>query len=230
MDYDILFFSAHPDDAEFGMGGTLIKLAKKYNTVIVVLSHGEAGTHGTPKEREKESRNAAKFAGAALEYLDFQDNHIDDNALNALRLASVIRKYRPKILFVPYHDNINTHYEGSSHPDHTNLGKLVLKAARFAKFKNAKVTGKPHRSRQIIYYMVPRYMKPSFIVDISDVIDDLKKLWNCHKSQLSSFDNTVVDKLLLLRRGNAVFYGMDYAEAFLVEAPLKIDIKNILDI
>jgi LmbE family N-acetylglucosaminyl deacetylase len=160
MDYDVLLFSAHPDDVDFAMGGTFLKIARSKRAAHVILTRGEAGTFGNPQVREEEARCSAKFAGAHLEFLDFKDNHVEDTVENAKIIAAVIRKYRPKIIFTPYHASISTHLDQKSHPDHSALGRLVLKAARFAKFKNAQVQGDPHATAKIIYYMVPNYMRP----------------------------------------------------------------------
>ena len=142
----------------------------------------------------------------------------------------MIRKYKPRMIFAPYHTNNSTHYDGVAHPDHIALGRLAVKAARFAKFRNAKIRGEAHQAQKIIYYMVPRYFKPSFIVDVSDAIDDLRKLWQCHKSQLKIADGRIVERLLETRAYTGRLSGVKYAEAFIIEEPLNIDIEGIMDI
>jgi LmbE family N-acetylglucosaminyl deacetylase len=222
--YDILFFSAHPDDAEFAMGGTFIKLSRKFKCIHVLLTRGEAGTYGTPQQREIECTNAAKFAGADIEFLDFTDNHIEDNAANALKLASIIRKYKPKTVFTPYHTNISFHEDGLSHPDHTALGRLVFKAARYAKFKNSKATGEAHSVQRIIYYLLPQWLKPSFIVDVTDVMPDLENLWSMHTSQAAVKDGKIHDMLRVDRKYAGTMQNVAYAEKFVIESPIKMDI------
>ena len=50
MTVDILAFGAHPDDAEIGCGGLLLKLKDRgYRTGIVYLTVGEMGSRGTPR-------------------------------------------------------------------------------------------------------------------------------------------------------------------------------------
>ncbi|MBN1792990.1 PIG-L family deacetylase [Candidatus Woesearchaeota archaeon] len=223
-DYDVLFFSAHPDDAEFGAGGTLLLLAKKFKVANIILTRGEAGTYGTPEIREKETGSAARLAGIDFEFLDFRDNFVEDNAENAHMIAHVIRKYRPRIIFAPYHTNSSSHLDGVSHPDHTATGSLVLKAARFAKFKNARLKGEAHAARRIVYFMVPRYTKPSLIIDVSQAASSLKKLWACHKSQVQNLaKGKLEERLLSSRRALGQLAGVSYAEGFLVEEPLRID-------
>jgi len=220
---NILIFSAHPDDAEFGMGGTFLKLAKKHKVVNIVLTRGEAGTHGTPELRVKEAEAAAKFAKAKVEFLDFIDNKIEINSDNAHKLAQVIRNYRPEIILTPYHTNNFSHRDGVAHPDHTATGSLTRMAARFAKFKNADLTGKPHNAERLIYYMIPKYSKPSFIIDVSNQVKDMKKLWQCHSSQLKLRKGKLSDFLLLWRRMHGLLNNVEYAEVFISEEPLHVD-------
>jgi LmbE family N-acetylglucosaminyl deacetylase len=212
------------------MGGTYLKLSKKYKCINIVLTRGEAGTFGTPEQREKESINAAKFAGVDLKFLDFKDNYVEDNVENTLKIARIIRKYSPKIVFAPYHTNPGNHLDGMAHPDHIALGKLVLKGARFAKFKGAKLERKAHQIDNIIYYMVPRYSRPSFIIDITDTLDDLKRLWEFHDSQKSIHGGNIIEKLLDGRRGNSVMKSFDYSEAFILDEPLKLEPDDLLRI
>ncbi len=88
----ILVFGAHPDDVEFGMGGSILAFVDQGAAVsICVLTRGESGTYGTPAVREAEMRRAAATAGAEIEILDFQDCRVADDYESRLRLARVIR-------------------------------------------------------------------------------------------------------------------------------------------
>jgi N-acetylglucosamine malate deacetylase 1 len=77
---DILVFGAHPDDAEFGMGASMVKFVRSGASVAVcVLTRGEAGTFGTPEGREKEMRAAAEKLGSSLDILSFRDCQVFDS-------------------------------------------------------------------------------------------------------------------------------------------------------
>lgn len=226
--FDVLFFSAHPDDVEFGMGGTYLMISRKYKAAHVILTKGEAGTHGTPEKRVVEAMDAGKFAGAEVEFLDFKDNYVEDTVENAKKIAAIIRKYKPKIIFSPYHSITGSHTDGVAHPDHAALGKLVLKAARFAKFKNAEVEGEHHLVHRIFYYMIPRHVTPSLVVDVSDVADDLEELWKCHKTQMALRDGTIINMLWEYRRITGKIHGLECAEHFMVDAPLRLEYNDFL--
>jgi LmbE family N-acetylglucosaminyl deacetylase len=227
---DVLFFSAHPDDAEFACGGTMLKLAKNHGVVNVILTRGEAGTFGNPETREKEAHAAALFGKYSVEFLDFRDNFVDDNAENAHKLAQIIRKYKPKVVFAPYHTNPSSHVDGISHPDHLNTGRLVVKAARFAKFKNAKLEGEAHSVKHLLYFMIPRFSKPSFVVDVSDVVQDLPKLWACHESQFKNLAKGKAEERFLLNRKVLAqsVQNVEYAEGFLADEVLKLDLDFLV--
>jgi len=229
-EYDVLFLSAHPDDTEFGCGGTYLKLARKYKVAHIILTRGEAGTYGDPITREKEAIKAAEYAGTTLEFLNFKDNHIENNAETAKIVAAIIRKYKPKIIFAPYHTLKSTHLDGLTHPDHEALGNIALKAARFAKFKNAEITGEPHQADKIIYYMIPRTLEPNIIIDISDVKEELIKLWSCHESQLNLAKGKLPSRLLDFRRIAGEQYGLELAEFFKIQKPIKIKPEDLFRI
>jgi LmbE family N-acetylglucosaminyl deacetylase len=227
---DILILSAHPDDGDFGMGGTLLKLAKRYKVAHVILTRGEAGTYGTPEEREREAKDAGRLAGCSVEFLDFKDNHVEDTAESAKILAEVIRKHKPRLVFAPYHTNDSTHTDGRAHPDHLALGRLALKACRFAKFKNASLEGERHTVETIIYYMTPSYLQPSFVLDVSDVVPQMQALWGCYKTQLNIAEGRLTENLLFFRKAVGMANGFAYGEAFIVQRSLKVDDESIMKI
>lgn len=227
-DTDVLFFSAHPDDAEFVAGGTLLLLAKKYKVASVILTKGEAGTFGSTEVRVLEAQAAGKLGGYSVEFLDFKDNFVEDNAEGAHKLAQAIRKYKPKVIFTTYHNQDSSHTDGISHPDHAATGKLVVKAARFAKFKNAKLSGKEHCVSKIIFYMIPRSVPPDFLVDVSGVSDELTKIWHCHETQFKNLaKGKLQDRLITMRKAAGQYTNLELAEGFLVEEPIKISVEEL---
>ena len=84
---DMLVISAHPDDAEFGVAGTVANWTRAGKKVVyVVCTRGEKGTtdrHLTPEElaavREKEQMAAARLLGvAAVDFLGMPDQGLED--------------------------------------------------------------------------------------------------------------------------------------------------------
>jgi bacillithiol biosynthesis deacetylase BshB1 len=227
---DVLVFGAHPDDAEFGMGASLVKFARSGASVaLCVLTRGEAGTFGTPAQREREMRAAAAKLGAAIEVLDFEDCRVADTVENRMKLAEIIRRHRPRLLFAPYHTNPASHHDGMAHPDHTATGAIVRAATRFAKFRGlAGVAGEPWDATHLFYYMVPRTMRPTFCHDVTSHMDEWEAIARCHESQMPLHGGTIMERLRAQRQGYGAAVGVAYAEGFWTEDPLPFDLDWFL--
>jgi len=227
---DILVFGAHPDDAEFGMGASLVKFVRSGASVAVcVLSRGEAGTFGTPEQREAEMRAASDKLGGELEVLSFRDCQILDTYEARVRLAAVVRKFRPKLVFAPYHTNPGTHKDGSAHPDHMATGAIVRSALRYARFSGLKeLTEEPWNASHLLYYMVPQSRSPTLLNDVSPFMEEWESIARCHESQIKIRDGMILQILRGIRASAGIMMGVAYAEAFLNEEPLAFDIGSFL--
>ena len=75
MQLDILVFGAHPDDAELGCAGTIIKEVQNGKRVGVIdLTRGELGTRGTSEIRDSETSKATEIMGVSMrENMNFKD-------------------------------------------------------------------------------------------------------------------------------------------------------------
>jgi N-acetylglucosamine malate deacetylase 1 len=227
---DILVFGAHPDDAEFGMGASIVKFVRSGASVAVcVLTRGEAGTFGTPAQREKEMRAAAAKAGCELEVLSFHDCRIFDSYESRVQLAEVIRRVRPRIVFAPHHTNPASHRDGAAHPDHTATGTIVRSACRYARFAGLKdLAGEPWNAEHLLYYMVPRAARPTLVNDVSAYMEEWQSIARCHESQMSLRDGKVLESLRRFREGFGGLIGVAYAEAFVMEEPVVFDLAQLL--
>src|ERR1700721_3428628 len=92
---DILVFGAHPDDVEWGAGGTLLTLKPAGTSFgIVDLTRGEMGSRGTSEERDKEAQEAAFSMGARFrENLGMPDGGVIDSVENRKRIGGVIGRH-----------------------------------------------------------------------------------------------------------------------------------------
>ncbi len=227
---DILVFGAHPDDAEFGMGASMVKFVRSGATVaLCVLTRGEAGTFGTPEQREAEMKAAAKLLGGELEILTYRDCQVSDTFEARVRLAEVVRKYRPRIVFAPYHTNPSYHKDGAAHPDHTATGTIVRSALRYARFAGLKeARGEPWNAEHLLYYMVPRSRTPSHLNDVTDYMDEWVSIASCHTSQLNLRDGKVLESLRRFREAYGNIIGVECAEAFLSEEPMSFELSHFM--
>lgn len=163
----LLAFGAHPDDIEFGCGGVVARESRAGRPVhLVICSHGEAGTHGTPAQREAEARHAAELLGASIEFLELDgDAHLEDRSAHAIKIAGILRRRRPGILLAPS-------LIENQHPDHWRLGRLVRDAARLARYGGLKELrdASSHTIDQLLYYAVTPEAEPrdlSLLIDVS---------------------------------------------------------------
>ncbi len=226
---DVLVFGAHPDDAEFGMGGTLLTMkAQGLSIALCVLTKGESGTHGNPQLRTQEMKDAAAFLGADIEMLDFVDCEVHDTPQARKEIAAVIRKYKPKLVFAPWYNNPGSHLSGSAHPDHIATGQLVRAATRFARFTNAQgITGDAHRASHVLYYMLGAHEQPTCFVDVTDHMKSFEELCAKHASQLAIADGKVLEYLVARRQ--SVMRKDRYTEGFISPDPLPINFSLLLE-
>ena len=209
------------------MGASMVKFARSGASIAVcVLTRGEAGTFGTAEQREAEMRAAAEKLGGELEILSYRDCQIFDSYEARIRLAEVVRKFRPRIVFAPYHTNHSYHKDGAAHPDHAATGTIVRSAARYARFSGLKdAAGEPWNAEHILYYMVPRTRKPTLLNDVTPFMGEWESIARCHTSQMSLRDGKVLEGLRRFREAYGNLLGVGYAEGFIVEEPLVFDLS-----
>lgn len=234
---DILVFGSHPDDAELACGGTIISYTSQGASVrIVDLTQGELGTRGTVQLRKKEAAAAGRILGiSSRENLKIKDGSIENNESNRLKVIRVIRKYKPRIIFLPY--------PSDRHPDHINASVLIRESSFFSGLE--KITTKlkgvkqiHHRPAKLIYYMQTYPFEPSFIVDISKTFGEKMRAVKCYGSQFYNDkfkgpETFISDKKYMeYIEARAVFYGfrigVKYGEPFFTDEKLKIDPLSLL--
>lgn len=170
MKLDILVFAAHPDDAELACSGTIMKhiaLGKKVG--IVDLTRGEMGTRGTAQTRLEESIASTKILGIhTRDNLEMDDCFFGNDRDNQLKIIRMIRRYRPSVVLA---NAIN-----DRHPDHGRGAALVSEA--FFKAGLPKIGTEDNglaqeawRPQNIYHYIQDRYIKPDFVIDITDYMD-----------------------------------------------------------
>ncbi len=228
MKLDILAIGAHPDDIELASAGTLIKLANKgYHTGIIDLTQGELGTRGNAKIRLAESQEAAKIMKVSIrKNLTLPDTAIENNKENQLRLIRLIREYKPDIILTSYWD--------AKHPDHIATSHLVTDACHYSGLIKIDTQQEAWRPLQIIYFHIPHYVIPSFVVDITDIYEERVKAILAYKSQFSQeaypeFPSNILSSPLFLKHieSRIRYYGSlintEYAEAYYIKTMMKID-------
>jgi bacillithiol biosynthesis deacetylase BshB1 len=226
---DILVVAPHPDDAEIGVGGTLILSKSQGLTVGVVdLTSGEPTPHGSLEIRACET--AAATGVLALDWRENLGlpNRSLESTLSARRaLAEVFRGTRPKMIFAPYWEDV--------HPDHVAASALVDAARFWAKLSKSDLRGDPYWPPKLFYYFsihLRIHPKPSIVVDISDQIAAKMQAIGCYMSQFITGRSLEFPTPLDDIRDRARYWGWSigtgYAEPFVSRE--EIGIKSLQDL
>lgn len=227
---DILAFGAHADDVEIGMGGAIAKLSARGKKIVICdLTAAELSSNGDMETRKKEASEAAAILGAERLALDLPDRGLFLEQEYIRKIVSVIRKYRPKVIFAPYMED--------RHPDHGNCARLVKEAvfsAGIRKYEDG--TGfQPHKAANLHYYMTNGFHTPDFLIDVSDFMEKKKGALNSYKSQFiksdDSFDTPLVNGYIESIEARESLFGklagVRFAEGFKTGAPLLLDLDLI---
>ena len=224
----ILAIAAHRDDIELTCGGTLIKSARQGHTAAIIdLTAGETGTRGSAELRARESEEAASILGVTQRInLGLPDAGLVNTPETREQLAIAIRALRPSLVIAPA-------LQGR-HPDHIVAGQLVRDACFVAGLAKVAPNVPPHRPRKIIHAIAFREdnVKPTFVVDISDVFEEKMRAIGCYASQ---FDGAVQagevyptgEPLYDVIRHQSAHYGSlircRYGEPFYTTETIRVD-------
>lgn len=216
-EFDVVAFGPHPDDVEMGIAGTLIQMVRRGKRILnVSMTRGEKGTYGTVEVRRAEFERANEIMGTSPLMLDFPDTAIVNDYEGKLRVAHLIRRARPSVVFAPYHTNPFGHFDGSANVDHYATGELVRDGLKLARFRALLPETAPHGVPHLYYYMVPKHMSPTVVVDVSAVIDDVHRAIEAYATQMSIHKQglAILDTLDVLRRYHGLRINVRYGEAF----------------
>jgi len=194
---NILALGAHPDDIEYGCGGTFLKYARKgENIYFMVLTKGEFG--GNSKMREKEQEEAMKLLGAKkIFWGGYTDTELPNERIIITHIDKIIEEVRPDEVYVNYVEDI--------HQDHRTLAECTLAATRYIK--------------KVFFYedYTSNNFEPDIFVDIEDVLEEKQKLIQVYASQVAKSYPTKLDMVESVR-ATANFRGFQgkvkYAEGF----------------
>jgi LmbE family N-acetylglucosaminyl deacetylase len=226
----ILVVVAHPDDAEFGCGGSVARwIAEGKEVFYCLLTSGNRGSDDpdmTPERlavvREAEQRAAARSLGVAdVSFLGYPDGDLEDTREARRDVVREIRRVRPDRLVTqnPF-PSLNPY---SGHRDHRHAGRLALDAIYpYARdrlhFPELLAAGfQPHKVREV--YMVG-HAEPDVVVDITGTMDRKLAALRCHASQVGK-DFAGVEARVRERAAEVGKpHGHTYAEAFrMIELP-----------
>jgi LmbE family N-acetylglucosaminyl deacetylase len=194
---NILAIGAHPDDIEFGCGGTLTKYSQRGHRLFLMVMTG--GGSGAPSETRMAEQTAARQILGAEEIFwgGYQDTHLGVDAEMIKKIESVIASVKPEFIFC--------HFPDDTHQDHRHLAQAVMSATRYI--------------RNVLFYEGPttQNFNPQVYVDIADTLEIKLEALRAHRSQVMK---TNIEDLSIIEvaRSCANFRGIQgrvkYAEAF----------------
>jgi bacillithiol biosynthesis deacetylase BshB1 len=226
---DILAIFAHPDDVELSVGGTLLKMKHLgYRTGALDVTRGEMGTRGTVEGREEEARNATKVLKLDIrENLGLRDGHVFCDDESRTRLVRVLRRLKPKVIL--------THQIDDPHPDHDHIAQLARESARLSSMKryDEETGGEKIPVPNVAHNIFSRLLRPSFVVDISEFLEEKMDAIRAHSSQFYDPNSpepetrltskTFLDELESRSRYFGSLIGTQAGEPFFVREALNID-------
>ncbi|MEM7453757.1 MAG: bacillithiol biosynthesis deacetylase BshB1 [Planctomycetota bacterium] len=217
---DVLVVAPHPDDAELGMGGAILKmLASGMSVGILDLTDGEPTPFGSPEIRSSETAAATEVLGVTWrENLGLTNRSLEPTLEARKKLATVFRRTRAKWLFAPFWVD--------AHPDHVAATKLVEDARFWSKLSKTDMPFErwhPHRIYN--YYCVHLKMNasPAFVLDISDQWERKLESIRCYKSQFETGRNESPSFLEQYEHEAAAWgrsIGVAYGEPFACREPI----------
>jgi bacillithiol biosynthesis deacetylase BshB1 len=227
MKLDALAIVAHPDDAELGCAGTLLKLKSQGKKVgILDLTQGEMGTRGTAQLRMQEAQLAAEILQLDFRHnLGLPDVFFSNTPERQLPIIEIIRKTQPKIVI--------TNAPTDRHPDHGKAASLVRDACFYSGLPKLTTSLPAHRPAKVFYMIQDQYLEPTFVVDISDFYEKKLKAIFAFASQFYNPDSKEPEthissqrytKVIEARARNFGHYiGVEFGEGFIHAQPLKVD-------
>ena len=220
---DALVVAPHPDDAELGMGGTIVRLiGSGWRVGILDLTTGEPTPLGSLEMRARETAEANALLGNPWrKNLGLPNRDLEATLAHRRVVAEVFRATRPRLLFAPYWED--------AHPDHLAATKLVEDARFWAKLSKSDLAGEPFHPARVLYYFSVHLRiveRPSFVLDISDAFATKEAALRCYRSQL--VDNQppgrpgVIDSVADRTRFWGHLAGVAHAEPFASREPIGL--------
>ena len=194
----VLAFGAHPDDIEFMMAGTMLRLQEAgcelhyWNVANGSCGSSTTNEADTIRIRTEESRNAAAFINATfhLPLVNDLEVYYEDSLIR--KVCAVIREINPSIvlLLAPF-DYMEDHMNS------VRIGVTATFCKGMQNFTTIPPTA-PVDKEVAVYHALPyglkdplcRPVEPDFYVDITPFIETKRKMLNCHQSQKLWLDHS----------------------------------------
>jgi bacillithiol biosynthesis deacetylase BshB1 len=220
-DLDALVIAPHPDDAELGMAGAILRMIDDGMSVgILDLTDGEPTPHGDVETRAAETAAASQLLGITWrENLGLPNRSLQATLAAREALANVIRRARPRWLFAPYWTD--------AHPDHVAAVRLIDDARFWAKLTKSALIGMPFHPQRVFHYLSVHLritVNPDFVLDITRDWPKKRQSLECYQSQFvigrAREKPSVIERVQTAAAYWGHLIGAEYGEPFTCREPI----------
>ena len=195
---NILAVGPHPDDIEYGCGGTLVRYRQAGHRVyLLIMTDGSLG--GDSEVRRAEQMEAGRILGVEeIFFGGYQDTGLVCDRASITKVEEIVKRVEPDYVYVNYHDD--------THQDHRNLPLATIPAARSIP--------------NLLFYegLSSQNFTPTVFVDIDAVLHKKLALLEAHASQVLR-TNVEGMSIVDIARSAANFRGIQgrvkHAEGFM---------------
>jgi N-acetylglucosamine malate deacetylase 1 len=232
MSYDALVITAHPDDAETQMGGTLAKLADGGQRILLIdLTEGEPSDFAALGERARQAAEAARILGVERLTLRHQDRLLVDDLQFRLEVAALIREHRPRTVYAIG--------EACVHPDHVaaaGIARAAVFLARLGRWDQVpggeRLAGQAPWAVDRLFFphckMEGPWSEFAFAIDVSNVYDRKRQALAAY----TSIFQPEGDRLLALYEAEDQYVGrllgVAHAEIFRSASPILLPDPTVI--
>ena len=225
----VLVISAHPDDPEFGFGGTVAKLCSEgVEVTYVICTDGSQGGEdpSVPDSELTETRYAEQRAAAAVlgvkdvVFLGYRDGHLEPNLELRMALSREIRRVKPDAVFT--HNPLRNLGIGigASHPDHLAVGQAAF-AAVYPDARNPRafreLLSEGLEAHKVKEVWIGAWMDGDHFIDVTPYVAKKIEALKQHVSQFTkpgeepfNFEKFIRERMQ--QAGEKI--GVEYAEGF----------------
>jgi len=213
----VMVISAHPDDIEPQMGGTIAEYTSKGHEVLIftlTIPHQDKfgqNIEEAKKERIEEAEKSANILGAKLILLDLDQYEIGGQQRKLVQIIEkYIKNFSPEIIY--------TCWDKGSHQDHKLVSNAVISATR--------------KNDITLYFfepIIPEGLVPySFLADTYVIIDNVinKKIESikCYQSQMRKYSDDWVNSIIARNKFTGFRFReikANYIESFMTVRRIK---------
>jgi LmbE family N-acetylglucosaminyl deacetylase len=205
----ILFVFAHPDDESYGPAGTIAKLAKQEDVIVVSLCNGaRPGAKFVAGERRKAFEESCKMLGAKHILYSAKDCTLEYESTLKI-IEDLIKKHKPRIVY--------THNISDIHKDHRVVAECCMIACR-PKVDSSVLSlymCEMTSSSEWSFGQLPDHFIPTTYVDVTEFMDLKRSVLSLYKTEIYEYpDARSVKSMEVLSMNRGRIVGLNNAEAF----------------